>query len=183
MGRKYTFSDNSKMYFVTFTVIGWIDIFIRDEYRKIFYDSIKYSREHKGLEVYGYCLMTSHVHMIIGTETGNLSSIVGGLKSFISWSIRKELEAGDYESRKDWMLSMMKYAGENNKRNKDFQLWQQHNHPIELNSYERTIQRLNYIHKNPVAAGFVDNEVDWLHSSAGDYASIRKGKIELIFLS
>ncbi len=40
MARKYKFHDNSKLYFVTFTVVNWIDAFIRDDYRKIFYESV-----------------------------------------------------------------------------------------------------------------------------------------------
>ena len=69
-----------------------------------------------------------------------------------------------------------------NIRNKDFQFWQQHNHPIELATNEMIDQRVNYIHNNPVEAGFVDEPHAWLHSSARDYASEGKGKIDLIFI-
>jgi putative transposase len=88
MSRKYSFRDNRQLYFVTFTVVHWIDVFIREEYRKVLYDSIKYCQANKGLEVYGYCMMTSHVHMIVGTETGVLSDIVRDFKSFTSRHIR-----------------------------------------------------------------------------------------------
>ena len=182
MGRKYNLHDHSKLYFVTFTVINWIDAFIRNENRNIFYDSIAFCKKNKNLEVYAYCLMTSHVHMIIGTESGNLSGIVRDLKSYTSRQIRLGLEKSDLESRKTWMLWMFQRAGIKNERNKDFQFWMQHNHPIELNTYEMTIQRLNYIHQNPVEAGFVEKPEDWLHSSAADYAELREGKIELMFL-
>lgn len=182
MGRKYKFNDHQKLHFVTFTVINWIDAFIRDEYRNTFYQSIKFCQENKQLEVYAYCIMTSHVHLIIGTETGNLSDIVRDLKSYTSRQIRHALEASDIESRKDWMLWMMKRQGLRNERNIDFQFWQQHSHPIELNTYQIAQQRLNYIHENPVAAGFVEKPEDWLHSSAADYQGLRKGNIELIFI-
>jgi putative transposase len=46
-------------------------------------------------------------------------------------------------------------AGKKNVRNNDFQFWQQHNHPIELNTNEMMDQKLDYIHNNPVTAGFV----------------------------
>ena len=83
MGRKYKFHDYSKLYFVTFTVINWIDPFIRNENRNIFYDSIAFfCKKNKNLEIYAYCIMTSHIHMIIGTELGNLSDIVRDFKSF-----------------------------------------------------------------------------------------------------
>ena len=42
MSRKYKIRDQEQLYFVTFTVVDWIDIFIRDEYRSIIIESIKY---------------------------------------------------------------------------------------------------------------------------------------------
>jgi hypothetical protein len=77
---------------------------------------------------------------------------------------------------------MMKRAGTKNLRNKDFQLLQQHNHPIELSTNEMLDQRLDYTHNNPVDAGLVEEAHYWLHSSARDYAEAGKGKIELLFV-
>jgi putative transposase len=182
MARKYKFHDNSKLYFVTFTVVNWIDAFIREENRNIFYESVKYCQENKGLEVYGYCIMTSHIHMIIGTKKGNISDIVRDLKSFTSRKIRKNLEASTSESRKEWMLWMFGRAGKKNERNIDYQFWMQHNHPIELLSREMTLQRLNYMHQNPVEIGFIEKAEEWLHSSCGDYYGNRKGLIDLVFI-
>jgi len=78
---------------------------------------------------------------------------------------------------------MMYHAGTYNSNNNDFQFWQQHYHPIELSSNEMIDQRLDYIHMNPVAAGFVDVPEAWLYSSARDYHGTAKGKIELIYIS
>lgn len=182
MGRKYSFRDNRQLYFVTFTVVHWIDIFIRAEYRNVFYESIRYCQANKGLEVYGYCIMTSHVHMIIGTEKGTLSDIVWDFKSYTSRHIRKSIEGNLHESRREWMLTLMQQTGEKNERNNDFQFWQQHNHPVELSTSEMLQQRLDYIHNNPVSLGLVEKEEEWTHSSAGDYHGVRKGEIDLIFI-
>ena len=76
---------------------------------------------------------------------------------------------------------MMKRAGDKNSNNKGFQFWQQHNHPIELNTNEVIQQRLDYIHNNPVEAGFVDNPSAWLFSSAKDYEGV-KGEVEIYYL-
>ena len=62
------------------------------------------------------------------------------------------------------MLNMMYEAGKSNPNNRNFQLWQQHNHPIELSDPKTAWQKLDYIHDNPVEAGFVENEEDWLYS-------------------
>jgi REP element-mobilizing transposase RayT len=182
MARKYKFHDNKKLYFVTFTVVYWLDIFIRKEYKEVLYESIKYCQKEKGLEVYAYCMMTSHVHLIIGTESGVLSDIVRDLKSFTSRAIRKSIEENKRESRREWLLWMMQQAGKKNKRNNEFQFWQQHNHPIQLDTPEMARQRLNYIHNNPVEQGFVQKAEEWLDSSCADYYGVGKSKIELIYL-
>lgn len=136
------------------------------------------ARKEKGLDVYGYCIMTNHLHLIIGSETNELSDIVRDFKSFTSREIRKLIEGHSGESRKSWMLSLLKNAGLQNKRNKDWQLWQQHNHPIELNTMERFEQRLNYIHNNPVKAGVVGQPEDYLQSSARQYQGL-EGYIDI----
>jgi len=182
MGRKYKFHDNQKLYFVTFTVVNWIDVFTRQEYIDIIYDSLKYCQQNKGLEIYGYCVMTNHIHMIIGSEIGILSDIVRDFKSYTSRQIRKSIENNISESRKLWLLEIMTKLGIENVRNNDFQFWQQHSHPIELNTNFLLDQRLNYIHQNPVKAGYVESEEHWVNSSAGDYYGIRKSKIDIIFI-
>lgn len=85
------------------------------------------------------------------------------------------------ESRKKWMLWMMERAGKSRSNNRDFQFWQQHNHPIELNSARKVKQRLHYIHQNPVKAGFVHKPEEWQYSSAKDYAG-ETGLIPVTFL-
>jgi putative transposase len=57
MGRKYAIRDQTKCYFITFTLVNWIDVLIRDEYKAVFVDSVKYCQEHKGLDVFAWCMM------------------------------------------------------------------------------------------------------------------------------
>jgi putative transposase len=80
------------------------------------------------------------------------------------------------------MLWMMQRAGLKNGNNKDWQLWQQHNQPIELLTIEMFYQKLQYIHSNPVEAGFAENEEDYLYSSARDFHG-KKGLIELCYVT
>ena len=123
MSRKYKIHNPSGVYFATFTVIDWIDVFIRNEYRTIVLDSFKYCQRNKGLEVYAYCFMTSHIHLIIGANgVLPLEGIIRDLKAFTSRHIRKLLESNEqvYESR-EWMLQRMYYKGKYYLNNIDFQ--------------------------------------------------------------
>ena len=76
---------------------------------------------------------------------------------------------------------MFERAGKKNPNNQEYQFWQQNNHPIELNTNELMEQKLDYVHQNPVEAGFVANPEDYLYSSAIDYAG-GKGMIPIFFI-
>ena len=55
-------------YFLTMTVVDWIDLFTLPNHKQLIVDSLKYCCEHKGLHIYGWCLMPSHLHLIANTE-------------------------------------------------------------------------------------------------------------------
>ncbi len=181
MSEKYKFYDSARLYFISFSVINWIDVFIRNEYKYELLDSWRFCVKNKGLEIYGWCIMPSHVHMIVSSVKDPLSAIIRDMKSYTSRRVRNIIETNQAESRRVWMLEMMKKAGFANKNNIDFQFWQQSNHPVELNTNLMMDQRLNYIHNNPVVAGFVDVPEDWLFSSARDYCG-KKGLIDIKFI-
>ncbi len=184
MGRKFAIYDTTKYHFVTFTVVNWIDIFIRDIYKEIFFESLKYCQENKGLEVCAYCMMTSHIHLILGVKDGfDLTDVIRDCKSYTSRHIRKAIEQNPQESRKEWLLHAFTWEGHLNPRNKDFQFWQQNNHPIVLDNPDKTQRCLNYIHANPVTANFVSKAEDWVWSSAKSYFENTTDRIELLYLT
>ena len=125
--------------------------------------------------------MTSHIHMILAANNNKPENIMRDMKSHTSTQLRKAIIESNGESRKKWMIWMMERAGKKNKHNKGFQFWQQDNHPIQLETNEMMQQKLDYIHNNPVEAGFVDSPEDYLYSSVRDYAGV-KGLIEISFI-
>ncbi|WP_454802098.1 REP-associated tyrosine transposase [Mucilaginibacter phyllosphaerae] len=183
MGRKYKFHEHDKLYFVSFATVNWIDVFVRRQYCDIIVDGLKYCIEAKGLEVYAWCIMSSHVHLIISTENGNLSDIMRDLKRHTAKAILKAIEDNIQESRRDWMLWMFKRAGQRNINNEVYQFWQQNNHPVQLSTNEMMEQRLAYLHNNPVESGSVEYPPEYLYSSAKDYYLDQKGLIPIILLS
>ena len=62
---------------------------------------------------------------------------------------------------------------------KIFNSWRQENHPIELSTAHMLKQQVDYLHKNPVRAGIVNEAQDYVYSSAVDYYTTRKGLIEI----
>jgi putative transposase len=181
MSRKYKILDQSRLYFVSISVIKWIDLFIRNQYKNILLDSLSYCHEKKGLDVFAWCIMTSHAHLIIGTHGSKMEDILRDFKSFTSHKLRLAIEQNPSESRKEWMLQLMYSAGFANSNNRGFQLWQQDNHPIELSTNEMMDQRLDYLHNNPVKAGFVTKPEEYLYSSARNYAG-EAGLLKIMLL-
>jgi len=166
------------MYFISFAVINWIDIFIRQQYFELICDSLEYCIKNKGMVVYAYCIMPSHIHMIFSDNNANPSKLLGEFKTFTSKNMRKEIENNIYESRKEWILWMMKKAGVKNSNVKNYQFWQQNNQPMELWSNKFIDQKVDYIHNNPIKAGFVEEAEHWKYSSAIDYSG-GKGRIKI----
>jgi putative transposase len=169
MSTKYKFNDQDQLYFISFSVVNWIDLFIRNEYKQIVLDSWKYCQTHKGLEIYSWCIMSSHIHMIIGTHGEKLENIMRDMKKHTSVELRNAIQQHPGESRREWMLWMMERERKKSSQNLKFQLWQQDNHPIELSDCKIMHQKLDYIHNNPVVAGIVEKPEDYLYSSARDY--------------
>jgi hypothetical protein len=103
------------------------------------------------------------------------------IKTFTSKKLQCLIQENPIESRKEWLLWMMERAGLKNSNIKNRQFWQQHNKPVELWSSDTVEQKLNYIHNNPVEAGFVVEPQHWKYSSAANYAN-EKGVIEIDFV-
>ena len=87
MSGKYKIRDNNKAYFLTLTTVGWVDVFTRPNHKKLIVNSLKYCIENKGLIVFAYCLMHSHLHIICKADDGSyLSDIFRDFKTFTSKS-------------------------------------------------------------------------------------------------
>ena len=179
MSRKYKFGEKSGAYFISFATVYWIDVFIRDAYFCIITESLDYCRKNKGMEIYGYCIMPSHVHLIFRSSLNDPSGLIRDFKGYTSRRMLKVIVENEQESRKEWLLWMFGKAGKLNSNVKQMQFWQQNNMPIEIWSLKVFEQKLDYIHDNPVLSGFVLNAIDWKFSSARNYGDNDQTVLEI----
>lgn len=177
----YTVKDQTCLHFMTFATVQWVDVFTRADYCDIVVDSLNHCVNEKGLIIYGWCLMSNHIHLLVRSETGDLSGTMRDFKKFTAKKIFKAIEENPQESRKNWMKWIFKKAGEENSNNEIIQLWQQTLHPIELWSVDVIQQKLDYIHQNPVKARIVSEAQYYYWSSAIDYSG-GKGLINTEFI-
>ncbi|MEO8772568.1 MAG: transposase [Ferruginibacter sp.] len=124
-----------------------IDALTRNEYKNISVESLKHCIENKGLLLNAWIIMSNHVHLIGSAKIGfTISNILRDLKKFTSKQIFKAIKENPKESRREWMVYMFERAGKRNSNNKDFQFWQQDNHPIQLSNPGMLKQKLDYLH-------------------------------------
>ena len=171
MSRNYKFHNPEGAYFVSFAVVEWLDVFTRNQYKDIVLDTIRFSQQEKGMEVYAWCIMTNHVHLVFRSIDGYSPELmIGDLKRFTSRQIVKAIIDNPRESRKGWLLEQFQKAASKSSNVKKYQFWRHDNNPIELWSNKVIFEKINYVHNNPVKEGMVYQPEDYVYSSARDYS-------------
>ncbi|RZS98802.1 transposase IS200 family protein [Aquimarina brevivitae] len=102
MSRKYKFDNKNGLYFVSFATVYWIDVFTRQVYFNVLADSIKYCRKEKGMELYVYCFMPSHVHLIFRSSNEQPVELLRDFKRYTSNKVIESISRNPQESRKEW---------------------------------------------------------------------------------
>lgn len=161
----YQIENQSGLYFLTFTVVDWADLFSRKSYRDILMESFQHCCDYKGLWIFGYVIMTNHLHLIAKSATGKLSDTIRDFKKYTAYKLLKAVKE-EPESRREWLLHRFEWNAARHQRNHHYQVWQHDNHAEEIFSIPFFEQKLNYIHMNPVRAGWLEKVEHWNYSSA-----------------
>ena len=170
MSTGFKISDQSKTYFLTFQIVGWVDLFTRKIYRDIVIDSLKYCQDKKGLNLFAFVIMSNHMHLLAQSRNEDLSGFIRDFKRFTSAQFIDFIENGN-ESRRDWLRVVFEYHGML-KSKQEIQIWTHESHAELIYSQKFIEQKVNYIHNNPVKSGIVAKPEDYLYSSARNYADL-----------
>ncbi len=165
----YKIQDPHGIHFLTFTVVEWVDAFTRPVYKDMLIENFEFYHKKRGWVIYAFVIMSNHIHMIVSSPQEPLSDIIRDYKRWTSRRMKEMIQA-EPESRRKWMLKLFKEVGIANPVNDQWQLWQQYNHPEVIYSLPFGIQKLTYIHQNPVKARIVVRPEDYVYSSAANYA-------------
>ena len=177
----YQIHKQDAAYFLTPTIVEWADALMRPEHKNLICESLNFCVQEKGLEIFAYVIMSSHMHMIARAKNADLSDIVRDFKKYTSNELLKSFQSGR-ESRKDWMLDLFKHGGHKQSNKSKNQVWQYNNHAEEVYSPSFTLSKIIYIHMNPVEAGLVARPEDYMYSSAIDYAG-GKGLVQVSLIN
>jgi REP element-mobilizing transposase RayT len=141
--------------------------------RDIILDSWRYLQKNDGLQLFAYVILENHIHWI--AKSPDLANVV---KRFKSYTVRQIVDFLERRVAKT-LLIQLELLKPYYKTESDHQVWQEGNHPQQIASDEMMLQKLEYIHNNPLERGYVDDPVHWKYSSARNYARLQ-GLIEVI---
>ena len=177
MGRsRYQIHNEQYPYFHTSTVVGWQPVFTRQESVQIVLDSFIWLQQHTDFQLHAYVILENHLHFI-ATATEHSHRI----QQFKSYTARRILDLLQ-ERQATILLQQFAYYKRKHKVESQYQLWQEGTHPEEMTHQSMLIQRLEYIHQNPVKRGYVDLPEHWRYSSARNYMG-QEGLIPVVILT
>lgn len=164
---RYRIHDESYPYFVTSGIMFGLPIFSNVYAAEIIIENLIFLCTEREVDIIAYVIMENHFHAIFhGT---NLKVKIGSFKSF---SAREIIDLFEWKGNREWLKRLKSVKGKN-KADRNYQLWQGGFHPKQIFSDEVMIQKIEYIHNNPVKRGYVDKQEDWRYSSARDYAGLK----------
>ncbi|HVS96949.1 MAG TPA: transposase [Puia sp.] len=162
-------------YFLTLNTVDKIDVFVRPAYKQAIADALNYFIETQGLVVYSWCLMTSHLHMIVRTREASAPAYFErDFKKYTTPIILKTIEM-EMDFRREWMMRHFEDYGKPLRRIEKFHLWQNCSSPLRIDNQQPRglLDRIAHIHENPVRERIVEQPEAYVFSSARDYAGIR----------
>ena len=167
-GQKLTIATN-RSYFLTSTVINWFKVFENVALCDLVIESLRFCIHHKGLNIYSYCIMPSHLHLVANcNEPCQLKDTIRDFKRHTARICFDYIQENS-NFFDNMMIQTFIEEGESSVKNKTIKFWQVGNHAIELYSERFSWWKIEYIHQNPVKAGLVDKPEKWKYSSASNY--------------
>ena len=172
MGRdRYRILDPTAPYFLTCTVLEWLPLFAQPAHVTILFDSLRYLQQEGRLILYGYVIMENHCHLL--ARSPDLPKTLASFKSFTAGRLIDRLTEIDSP-----VLRLLAFHKARHKTDRPHQVWQEGSHPEQIEGEAMMVQKLEYIHLNPVKRGYVDDPLHWRYSSARNYAG-QAGLIEV----
>ncbi|CAN5308255.1 transposase [soil metagenome] len=162
-GHRNSHLEKNKIYFWTATIHEWKNLIVKDEYKRVTIDSLKWLVHNKLAEVYAFVIMPNHIHLVWQILKNNgKESPQGSLLKYTAHTFRKMLYKENREMLKDYEVQAS---------NKEHEFWQRDSLAIPMFSKEVIFQKIEYIHNNPQAGkwNLTKNPESYKYSSASFY--------------
>lgn len=160
------FESHGNVFFITSTVVGFIDLFNHKQTCEIFIDSLQFCQTRGDFILLAWVLMPNHFHIIVKlSEDKNISTVIGNLKRFTARKIGELLSVPELKPTLERIkIEALKEPG------KGVAIWKPRFDSFVITSENTLSQKIEYIHMNPVRKKLVNESWQWIYSSASAYA-------------
>jgi REP element-mobilizing transposase RayT len=155
----FQISRDTPAYYLTSVTHNRLPIFQKDEIKKIVCDAFDEARRSAGLMIFAYVIMLDHTHVI----TDNAREMKDVLRFLNGISAKRVI---DYLKQNGFESSLAKLRIQERENKHKHSVYEHHPNAIRLTGEDAFMQKVNYIHLNPVRAGLVEHPDDYLFSSA-----------------
>ncbi len=171
----YKIYEKEYPYFITFTIVGWLPLFSNPKITQIILDSLHFRQNiSKEFKIYAFVIMENHIHLIIKGD--ELAKTIASLKSYTAKQIIEYYK----EHKHLETLSKLEYYKKNFKSDQKYQFWQDGYHPVQMSNRNIMLQKIEYIHNNPIKRGYVREAVHWINSSASNYFGMGENVLDVV---
>jgi len=172
---RYRIVEDVGLYYVTFTVVEWLPVFINEMACRIITDSLNFCTKHKNLRVNAYVIMPTHLHAILFDVDFNSDRLKHTLDDMRKFTGRQLLDYSAQRLPKTFVDVFHSHAGEDRQR----RFWQPTQHPVGIFSGKVRKQKMDYLHYNPCRKGLVLRPEDWRFSSALFWQTREENDVQL----
>ena len=150
--------------FFTATILEWKHLLANDLYKQVILNSLRFLVNDKRVVVNGFVIMSNHIHLIWQAMNGfTPKQLQHSLLSFTANKITQDLQLNNQELLQELRV---------NAKDRQYQVWERNALSVDLFSEEVYLQKLNYIHNNPVTAGLCNVPGNYKYSSAAFYETL-----------
>ena len=168
MGRsRYKIYEPTHPHFVTCTVLHWLPLFTRQESVDIVLQCLRYLQQNDDFKLYAYVVLENHIHMVV--QSNDIGKSMESFKKYTANELLKLLQKENVKT----ILDQLRFYKKAHRVDKIYQIWEEGYHPKLMQTDAMIINKINYIHQNPVKRGYVDEATHWRYSSARDYEGMR----------
>lgn len=168
MGRsRYKIYEPTHPHFVTCTVLHWLPLFTRQESVDIVLQCLRYLQQNDDFKLYAYVVLENHIHMVV--QSNDIGKSMESFKKYTANELLKLLQKENVKT----ILDQLRFYKKAHRVDKIYQIWEEGYHPKLMQTDAMMINKINYIHQNPVKRGYVDEATHWRYSSARDYEGMR----------
>ena len=172
---RYRIVEGVGLYYVTFTVVEWLPVFIDETACQIVTESFNFCITKKQLRVHAYVIMPTHLHAILFDSEFDQDRLKHTLDDMRKFTGRRLLDHAAGHLPKSFSECFQANAGKDRER----RFWQPTQHPVGIFSLGFWRQKTDYLHHNPCRKGLVRNPEDWRFSSAPFWLTGEKNDVQL----